>query len=205
MQRQFQTFSLNKYGQIHLQNHMDATAISFTQSKQNQMAATAASFTPNKQNHMVATAASFTIIFSKSNNSLVVARVQGITTALLGTELQRKERILAPRNVGIHMDLILRLREMSEPLASNGTQIHLRPGSQMDRPELTGAGRFGRADQFVRSAAEEIAARLVLQRPATAAILTDADLEAAARVPLLALAQHVAKLIDRKVLVQMRS
>lgn len=131
--------------------------------------------------------------------------MQSIATALLGTELQRKERILAPRNIGVHMDLVLRLRQMGESLASNGAQIHLRPGSQMDRPKLTGAGRLGRADQFVRSAAQKVAARLVLQRPTSAAVLTDADLEAAARVPLIALAQHVAKLIDRKVLVQMRS
>lgn len=150
----------------------------------------------------------FRIYFSQLNpqgNSLVVARVQGIASALLGTELEGEKRILAPRNVGIHMDLILRLREMRESLASNGTQINLRPGGQVDRPELTGAGRLGRTDQLVGRAAKEVAARLVLQRPTAAAVLADADLEAAARVPFVALAQHVAKLIDRKVLVQMRS
>lgn len=131
--------------------------------------------------------------------------MQGIAAALLGTELQSEEGVLAPGNVGIHMDLVLRLGEMGEPLPANRAEVHLRPGSQMDRPELTRPGGLRRADKFVRIAAEEVPTRLVLQRPASTPILADRNLEPAARVPLLALAQHVAKLIDRKVLVQMRS
>lgn len=44
----------------------------------------------------------------QSSHSLVIARVQRITSALLGPEFQSEERILAPRDIGIHMNLILR-------------------------------------------------------------------------------------------------
>lgn len=66
----------------------------------------------------------------------------------------------------------------------------------MYSPEFTARWRLGGTDQFVGCTAQKVATRLVLQRPTAAAILTDADLETAARVALLALAQHVAKLID---------
>lgn len=42
-------------------------------------------------------------------NSLVVACVQCVSALLVGAELQRKERVFAPRNIGVDMDLVLRL------------------------------------------------------------------------------------------------
>lgn len=86
---------------------------------------------------------------------------------------------------------------MRESFASDRTQIHLGPGRQVNRPKLASAGRLGRADEFVGCAAQEIATRLILQCPTTAAILADADLKATARIALLALTQHITKLIDR--------
>lgn len=46
----------------------------------------------------------------KWNISLIIARVQGISAAFLGAKLERKECILAPRYIGIHMYLVLRFR-----------------------------------------------------------------------------------------------
>lgn len=89
-------------------------------------------------------------------HSLIIARVQRIATALLGTELQGEESILAPRYVGIHMNLVLRLGEMRKSLASNRTQIHLWPGSQVDSPEFTGRRRLGGTDQFVGCTAQKV-------------------------------------------------
>lgn len=42
-------------------------------------------------------------------NSLVVACVQCVSALLVGAELQRKERVFAPRNIGVDVDLVLRL------------------------------------------------------------------------------------------------
>lgn len=73
----------------------------------------------------------------------------------------------------------------------------------MDSPELAEIGRLRGADELVWSAAQEVAAGLVAQRPPTGTILGDADLEATASVPFLVLAEHVAERVHGQVLVQM--
>lgn len=168
---------------------------------------------------------------------LVVARVQRIAAVLVGTELQREQRVLAPRNVGVDVDLVLRVGQMGEALATDGAQInlhsqmgkgklsasfvdvrhsasttvhptgpstYLRPGGKMDAPQLTLARGLRRAGELFRRAAEEVAALLVLQRPAARVVVGDADLEAAARVTFLRLAQHVAERVHRQVAAQVR-
>lgn len=49
-----------------------------------------------------------------------------IATTLVGTELQREQRVLAPRNVGVDMDFILRLGQMSEAFAAHWPEIDLK-------------------------------------------------------------------------------
>lgn len=73
----------------------------------------------------------------------------------------------------------------------------------MNSPEFTETRRLGGADELVRGAAQEVAPRLITQRPSAGTIFGDADLEATARIPLLVLAQHVAERVHGQVLVQM--
>lgn len=73
----------------------------------------------------------------------------------------------------------------------------------MDSPEFAEPGSLGGADELVGSAAQEVAARLVAQRPSAGTIFGDADLEAGARIALLVLAQNVAERVHGQVLVQM--
>lgn len=56
---------------------------------------------------------------------LVVAGVQRVLAALVGAELQREQRVLAPRHVGVHVDLVQRLRQVREALAPDRAQVHL--------------------------------------------------------------------------------
>lgn len=50
---------------------------------------------------------------------LVVACVQSVFARLVHTELQREQRVFAPRDVRIHMNLVQVLRQVSEPLAAH--------------------------------------------------------------------------------------
>lgn len=131
--------------------------------------------------------------------------MQRIPTALVRTELERKQRILAPRNVRIHMYLVLQLGQMREALATHRAQVHLRPGGQMHRPELIRTGHLGVADELIGRAAQIVVAMLVAQRPTAGRVLGDADLEAAAGVALLGLAQHVAERVHGQILAEMRA
>lgn len=72
----------------------------------------------------------------------------------------------------------------------------------MDGPEFAETGCFGGADEFVGSAAEEVAAGLVAQRPPSGTVIGDANLEAGARISFLCLAEHVSERVDGQVLVQ---
>lgn len=56
---------------------------------------------------------------------LVIAGVEGVLAALVRAELQREQRVLAPRHVGVHVDLVQGLGQVSEPLTADGTQVHL--------------------------------------------------------------------------------
>lgn len=51
---------------------------------------------------------------------LVVACVQCVTAALLRAELQREQRVFAPRNIGVHMDLVLAVGQVRESLPTDG-------------------------------------------------------------------------------------
>lgn len=52
--------------------------------------------------------------------------MQRIATTFIGTELQREQRVLAPRDIGVHMDFVLRFWQMGESFAADWPEIYLR-------------------------------------------------------------------------------
>lgn len=52
--------------------------------------------------------------------------VGGVDGVLAVTELQREERVLPPRHVGVHLDLCARLVQVGVPLAPQRSQVHLK-------------------------------------------------------------------------------
>lgn len=68
----------------------------------------------------------FRVILRWNVYVLVVARVKRIATTLIGTELEREQSVLAPRNVGVHVDLVLRLGQVRESFAADGPKVDLR-------------------------------------------------------------------------------
>lgn len=74
----------------------------------------------------------------------------------------------------------------------------------MHAPKFPLAGSLGCAGQLFGGAPEEVAALFVLQRPSARVVVGDTDLEAAAGVTILRLAQHIAKRVHRQVSAQVR-
>lgn len=74
----------------------------------------------------------------------------------------------------------------------------------MHAPKFPLAGSLGRAGQLFGGASEEVATLFVLQRPSARVVVGDTDLEAAAGVTILRLAQHIAKRVHRQVSAQVR-
>ena len=68
----------------------------------------------------------------------VVARVQRVVVV---AELQREERVLAPGDVGVHVDFVLLLGEVGEALPADAVQVDLRSGGQVDVP-VEGGGQI---------------------------------------------------------------
>lgn len=56
---------------------------------------------------------------------LVITSVQRVLPALVNSELQREQRVLAPRHVGVYVDLVQRLGQVGEALATDRSQVHL--------------------------------------------------------------------------------
>lgn len=141
------------------------------------------------------------ILYEIRNFSLspVVTCVQCISTALICTELQREKRVFTPRNIGVNMNLVLWLGQMSEPLATDRSQVYLRSSGQMHRPVFVFARHLSSANQFVGCSAQKVATRLVTQRPATWTIFGEADLEATSWITFFRFTQHVAKRVDGQI------
>lgn len=125
-----------------------------------------------------------------------------ILSGLILPKLESKEGVLSPRDVGVYMDLVEILAQMGEPLASNRSQVHLRPGGQVHVPELLLAGHFCCTGQFVGRSAQEIAPDDVPERPFSATVFGHADLELASGIAFFALTGHVTERIDGEVFAQ---
>lgn len=75
----------------------------------------------------------------------------------------------------------------------------------MDGPVLVRPRNLGCAYEFIGSAAQEVATRLIAQRPSSRSVVGDADLEASSSVSIFCFAQNVAERVNRQVFAQMRS
>ena len=71
----------------------------------------------------------------------VVCRVDGVVTRVLA-ELEREERRLAPRDVGVDVDLVASVAQMRKPAPADRSQIHLRPRCQIHEPNQFKSHQF---------------------------------------------------------------
>ena len=153
----------------------------------------------------------------------IVGRVDGVVARIVA-KLEREERRRPPRNVGVHVNLVAEVAQMSESSTADGTQIGLRTRRQMHEPgDVTGkpvnfnfflfltkqkieenspkfvlGGRLGRADQLVRRGAQKISAARMSQSPASAVLLRHHNLQPSPVVLLVRIARHVAVLEHEK-------
>lgn len=70
----------------------------------------------------------------------VVARVYGVSALV---ELQREERVLSPRGVGVHVDGLVVGGEAGVPPPAHAADVHLGTGGQVHGPQLGGSGDLG--------------------------------------------------------------
>ena len=103
----------------------------------------------------------------------VVAGVYGVLVLVL-PELQGEQCVLPPGHVLDHLDLGLLLPERGEPLPADAPEVDLRPGGQVDVPELPVRRRLGAADEIVSAGSKEISS---LDAPARQTLLVHGDKE----------------------------
>lgn len=57
----------------------------------------------------------------------VVACVECVFSRLVRVEFQGEQGVLAPRDVGVHVDLVQVFRKVGEPLSAHGPEVYLEP------------------------------------------------------------------------------
>ena len=100
----------------------------------------------------------------------------GVLVGLL-PELEGEEGELAPRHVLLHVDLVLILAQVGVPLAPDRLEVDLRPGRQVDVPQLGVAGALGVALEGVPVGPQEVATGEAAERPTTRVVVAHRDFE----------------------------